>query len=59
MKAPGMLEQLGSRWAKCEWGKSALICRAVRWGLVVLLPVLVVGSLTTTRAFAQEAQISV
>src|SRR3984893_9798692 len=58
MKALGMIEQLGSPWAKCEWEKSALLRRAVRWGLVVLLPVLVVGSLTTTRAFAQAAEIS-
>src|SRR3984893_17666514 len=58
MKAQGMINQLGSTWAKRESEKSTLLRRAVRWGLVVLLPVLIVGSLTTTSAFAQTAEIS-
>jgi len=58
MKVLGMTGQFGSSWAKFESERSTLVRRAVRWGLVVLLPVLVVGSLTTTRAFGQEAQIS-
>src|ERR1700738_1757475 len=53
-----MTEQLGSPWARCESEKSTRLRRAVRWGLVVLLPVLVVGSLTTAPAFAQTAEIS-
>jgi hypothetical protein len=53
-----MIAQLGNPWARCEPEKSTLLRRAVRWGLAVLLPVLVVGSLTTTPAFAQTAEIS-
>jgi Carboxypeptidase regulatory-like domain len=51
-------EQLGNPWATCEPEKSTLFRRAVRWGLMGLLPVLIVGSLTTPLAFAQAAQIS-
>jgi hypothetical protein len=55
MRAGGMKV---SHAARCEWGKSTPLCRTIRWGLVVLLPVLIVGQLTTARAFAQAAEIS-
>src|ERR1700738_3815849 len=47
-----------SSWVKLRSEKSTLVRRAVRWGLMVLLLILIVGSLTTPRAFAQAAQIS-
>src|SRR5258708_1573327 len=56
MKAQG-IEPVSS-WAKLGSKKSALLRRAARWGLMVLLPILIVGSLTTPRAFGQAAQIS-
>ena len=52
------IERLVSPWAKRGSEESTLVRRAVHWGLMVLLPVLIVGSLTTPRAFAQAAQIS-
>src|SRR5260221_746286 len=47
-----------SSWAKSGSEKSALLRRAARWGLMVLLPILIIGSVTTPGAFAQAAQIS-
>jgi Carboxypeptidase regulatory-like domain/TonB dependent receptor/TonB-dependent Receptor Plug Domain len=52
------IERLVSPLAKRGSEKSTLLRRAVRWGLMVLLPVLIVGSLTNPCAFAQTAQIS-
>jgi hypothetical protein len=57
MKTQG-IEPSGSSRFKCESEIPTLVRRAVRWGLMVLLPVLIVGSLTAPRAFAQAAQIS-
>jgi hypothetical protein len=58
MRAQAMLEQLGGSWANRESGKSTPLRRVIRWGLSVLAPVLVVGSLVSTCAFAQTAQVS-
>ena len=51
------IEELGP-WVARQPEKSTLFRRAVRWCLMVLLPVLIIGSLTTPRAFGQAAQIS-
>src|ERR1700681_2932609 len=56
MKTRGI--EPASSWAKCGSEKLTRLRRDVRWGLMVLLPILIVGLLATPRAFAQAAQIS-
>src|ERR1700730_14906508 len=58
MRSQAMLEKSGSPWAKRESGKSTAPRRAIGRGLSFLARVLLVGSLMTTCAFAQTAQVS-
>src|SRR6202790_4244572 len=54
-----LLRESGSNWAKRESGKpTPYLRRAIRRGLSFLARVLLVGSLMTTCAFAQTAQVS-
>src|ERR1700681_2021615 len=59
MKALETLEQSGPRQADVGSSKSTYYLRCgIRWGLRVLVSIVVLGSLMTTCAFAQMAQLS-